>query len=150
VAPGGKGDVPLGSTPTGFGSVMPKAAPTVAAVGHELGAAVVVGSTGEVEATGDGDPAVVPPHAARAAVKTSMATINRPELLRDTCNASFTSHRLDAIWLSPSFQPSDPATYASDGTAVYASRAWTGLNELTTKPKPTWSVGGATCMNDRS
>jgi len=68
---------------------MPRAVPTVAAVGHELGAAVVVGSTGEVEATGDGDPAVVLPQAATVAVKTSAVSANRHELLSDNCNASF-------------------------------------------------------------
>jgi hypothetical protein len=105
VAPGGNGDTPLGLTPTGAGTVTPRAVPTVAAVGHVLGAAVVVGSTGEVEATGDGDPAVVLPQAARVAVKTSAVSANRHELLSDTCNASFVSRRFEAIWLRSSFQP---------------------------------------------
>src|SRR5450759_4245273 len=68
---------------------MPRAEPTTAAVGHELGAAVVVGSATDGETTGDGDPAVVPPQAARAAVKTSVVSANRHELLSDNCNASF-------------------------------------------------------------
>jgi hypothetical protein len=63
--------------------VTPRAVPTVAAVGHVLGAAVVVGSTGEAEATGDGDPAVVLPQAARAKVKRSRVSADRLELLND-------------------------------------------------------------------
>lgn len=77
----------------------------MAAVGHEIGAAVVVGSTGEVEATGDGDPAVVLPQAARAAVTTSEVSANRHELLSDNCNPSFASHKLDAIWLGAAVEP---------------------------------------------
>jgi hypothetical protein len=78
---------------------MPRAEPTVAAVGHELGAAVVVGSgsavTDGVDATGDGDPAVDPPQAARAAAKKSVMNANRHELLSDNCKSSFASRRLD-------------------------------------------------------
>lgn len=69
----------------------------MAAVGHEAGAAVVVGSANDgVEATGDGPPAVEPPQAAAAAVKKSMISPERHERLSDNRNASFASRRLDA------------------------------------------------------
>jgi hypothetical protein len=90
----------------------------VAAVGHELGAAVVVGSTGEIEATGDGDPAVVLPQAARVAVKTSAVSANRHQLFSDTCNASFASHRLDAIWLGPAVAPTNTPAMVQRSRAV--------------------------------
>jgi hypothetical protein len=86
VAPGGKGDVPLGLTPTGAGSVMPRAEPTVPAVGHVLGAAVMVGSAtaDTVGVEPGGVPAIEPPQAASAELKTSRASANRRELSNDT------------------------------------------------------------------
>ncbi len=59
---------------------MPNAEPTTPAVGHELGAAVVVGSgsadTVGVEAPGDGDSADEPPHATRPTAKKSTLSAN--------------------------------------------------------------------------
>jgi hypothetical protein len=89
----------------GLGRVIPRAAPTVAAVGQEGDADVTVGlETGDavavgVEATADGDETPEPPQA----VKTTSAAriVIRREVSGDTYNVSFASCRLSGDFALP-------------------------------------------------
>src|ERR1035437_7024154 len=108
-APAGNAVPPLKGTPVGLGRVIPRADPTVTAVGHVLGAGVEVAVEDGIEsdvAVGDGVEATVePPQAVTDATKTSAVSANHRELSCDTFNASFASRRLDATWASPSSEP---------------------------------------------
>src|ERR1035437_612650 len=99
VAPAGSGVPPPPDTAIGFETLIPKAAPTVPAVGQlaaawvalwlEAGAAVAVVVAAVVVAavvvaTVDGDELLEPPQALRVTLKTSMVTANQRELLCDT------------------------------------------------------------------
>jgi hypothetical protein len=79
--------LPAPATPTGLGTVIPRADPTVAAVGHDRGAAVAVGSAGDavlvdgVDPAGDDDDTVLElPRAVTTVTRASVVRINRREV----------------------------------------------------------------------
>ena len=83
VAPDGRGVPPPPATPTGAGSVIPKADPTLTAVGHERGAWVTAGSVGDatiadgVDAAGVDDAVLELPHAVKTETAANAVITNR-------------------------------------------------------------------------
>ena len=98
LAPFGSGVLPKPATPTGFGSVVPSADPTVLPEGQAADAAVVAGIVTVAVAVAVGvdadavgvavDPVLALPHAPRAAAHAKVVRGIQRELLRVTCNAS--------------------------------------------------------------
>lgn len=93
----------------GLGRVIPRAAPTTAAVGQERAAGVTLGlESGAavddgIEASADGDATPEPPQAVKTA--TAASIVIRRDVSGDTCYLSFASRRLSAVSLGRSCKP---------------------------------------------